>query len=181
MHPLTAWFIFLSVTSQHCFSNLYQSIFAMTSSNLEYSVDQEIAHFFGKTSATRSACDISAKELAGGNVVPVAVQGVCSYTVYAGPKQDLVVQFRLRSLRLKLETMTLAREIYGQFAPQISFKGQIGEDADVDGKEPLYIYTMTRVQGVSHLDFILGHNVPENSPEYFDWRKTLITDIARFV
>src|SRR6266536_6376765 len=105
----------------------------MTSSNPEYSLDKEIIHFFGKTSATRSACDASAKELVGGNVVPVAVQGACSYTVYAGPNQDFVVQFRLRSLRLNLETMSLDRKIHGHLAPQISFEGQIGEDVDVDG------------------------------------------------
>lgn len=153
----------------------------MTSTYQEYSVDQEITEFFGKTSATRSECDVSARELVGGNVIPVAVQGACSYTVYAGPNQKFVVQFRLKSLRLKLETLALARKVYGGLAPLASFKGQIGEDVEADGKEPLYIYVIDRVKGVSHLDFILAHNLPENSPEYFVWRKTLITDVARLV
>ncbi|KXX83352.1 hypothetical protein MMYC01_200087 [Madurella mycetomatis] len=147
-------------------------------SNQEYSVDQEIAYFFEKTSATRSACNARAKELVGGNVTPVAVQGVCSYSVYAGPNDDFVVQFRLKSLELRMETVNLARDMYGSLTPQVSFKGQIGED--VDGKEPLYVYVMSRVQGISHLDFILAHSLPENSPQNFTWRKNLIADVARF-
>ncbi|KAL9115811.1 MAG: hypothetical protein Q9227_000179 [Pyrenula ochraceoflavens] len=150
----------------------------MSSSNQEYSVEQEIAEFFKKTSATRSVCDIHARELVGGNVTPVAVQGACSYSVYAGPNGSFVVQFRLKSLKLKTETTSLARDIYGSLAPQVSFKGQIGED--IREKEPLYVYVMSRVQGVSHLDFILARNQPENSPENFAWRKKLIADTARF-
>ena len=150
----------------------------MSSSNQEYSVDQEIADFFEKTSINRSACDVCAKELAGGNVTPVAVQGTCSYSVYAGSNDDFVVQFRLRSLKLRTETASLARDIYGSLAPQVSFKGQIGEDTNE--KESLYIYVMSRVQGVSHLDFILARSQPENSPESFTWRKNLIADIARY-
>ena len=46
----------------------------------------------------RLACDNFARERLSRNVVPVAVQGVCSYTVYAGPNAEYVVQFRLASL-----------------------------------------------------------------------------------
>ena len=105
----------------------------MSSSNEEYSVDQEFALFFEKTVATRSECDSRAEELVGGNVVPVAVQGVCSYSVYAGLHNDFVVQFRLRSLELREEIASLARRIHGPLVPQVSFKGQIGEDIDADG------------------------------------------------
>ncbi|EQL28895.1 hypothetical protein RJZ56_006847 [Blastomyces dermatitidis] len=42
------------------------------------------------------------KEHLGGDI-PVAVQGVCSYTVYAGPKSDFVAQFRLKFLQLTNE------------------------------------------------------------------------------
>jgi hypothetical protein len=55
-----------------------------------YSLDIAIAEFFSQTSATREACDIKAKDLVGGQVVPVTVQGDCSYSVYAGP------EFRIR-------------------------------------------------------------------------------------
>lgn len=42
-------------------------------------------------------------------------------------------------------------------------------------KEPLCAHIMDRVKGVSHLDFILE----QNTPEWFAWRKNLITDVAR--
>lgn len=89
----------------------------MATSDAVYSVDQEIADFFEKTTATRLACDTSAREHISGNVVPVAVQGVCSYTVYAGHNSEFVVQFRLASLQLNMEIAKLARNIHGQFTP----------------------------------------------------------------
>ncbi|KAI0418735.1 hypothetical protein F5X98DRAFT_108991 [Xylaria grammica] len=146
----------------------------------EYSADTEIVRFFGQTSATRSECDASAKQLVGGNVVPVAVQGACSYTVYAGQNQEFVVQFRLRSLTLNLETVTLARKIYGSLTPEVSFRGQLGAETGANGKEPLHIYVVTRIPGISRLDFMLSHDAPENSPEWFTWRNSLLTDVARF-
>ncbi|CAI7626079.1 unnamed protein product [Penicillium pancosmium] len=152
----------------------------MATNDLVYSLDQEIAGFFEKTAATRSECDTFASEHLGGNIVPVAVQGVCSYTVYAGPNAEFVVQFRLASLQLSMEIANLARSIYGQFAPQVTFLGEIGEV--IESKEPLQIYVMSRVRGVSYLDFILAHNsqVPENSPTFSSWRKNLVIDIAKF-
>lgn len=133
--------------------------------DLQYSVDQEIGHFFEQTSATRIACDTYTKEHLGGDVIPVAVQGVCSYTVYAGPNSEFVAQFRLKSLQLSMETMNLARAIYGHLAPQATFRGQIGDDTE--GKEPLYIYVMSRIQGISYFDFILAHNKSRRIPLSF--------------
>lgn len=145
-----------------------------------YSLDQEIADFFEKTAATRSECDTFASEHLGGNIVPVAVQGVCSYTVYAGHNAEFVVQFRLTSLGLSIEIVNLARSIYGQFAPEVSFLGQIGRA--IESKELLQIYVISRVRGISYLDFILAKNslVPENSPKFSSWRKNLVIDIAKY-
>ncbi|KAH8433854.1 uncharacterized protein LDX57_011491 [Aspergillus melleus] len=152
----------------------------MATSDLAYSVDQGITDFFEKTAVTRSACEAFAREHLGGNIVPVPVQGVCSYTVYAGPNAESVVQFRLASLQLCMEIGKLARSIYGHFAPHVRFLGQIGDN--IERKEPLYIYAMSRVRGISYLDFILAHNsqVPENSPEFSSWRKNLVIDNAKF-
>lgn len=154
----------------------------MATKNRVYDIDQEIADFFAQTTATLSACNDFAREHVGGEVVPVTVQGVCSYTVYAGPHAEFVVQFRLKSLRLNMETSDLVRTIYGSFAPHVSFVGQIGNDDD-DAKETLYIYVMDRVRGISYLDFILAHtsSLSENSPEFSSWRRNLMTDIARQV
>ncbi|KAI9042366.1 uncharacterized protein KD926_005661 [Aspergillus affinis] len=152
----------------------------MATSNLMYSVDQEITDFIEKTTETPSACDSLARERLGGSIVPVAVQGACSYTVYAGPNAEFVVQFRLASLQLGMNVTNLARSIYGQFAPQVTFLGQIGEG--IESKEPLYIYILSRVRGISYLDFILAHNsqVPKNSPKFSSWRKNLVIDIAKY-
>lgn len=144
-----------------------------------YSVDQEIIDFFQKTSTDRSSCDDQAQSLVGGTVTPVAVQGVCSYSVYTGLNQEYVVQFRLKSLGPKPEIVNIASSIYGSLVPSVSYHGQIGLD-HVSGKEPLLVYVMGRVKGISHLDFILEHSLPENSPEFCTWRENLISDIARY-
>jgi hypothetical protein len=99
----------------------------MATTYSEYAVDEEIEAFFKKTSATRDECHARAKELAGGNVVPVQVQGVCSYSVYAGPDLEYVVQFRLESLALKSGLPSLVREVYGSLAPTVSFEGVVGD------------------------------------------------------
>ena len=148
----------------------------------EYSVDEEIDAFFRQTTATRAECDELALTLVGGVViVPVAIQGVCSYTVYAGEDLDHVVQFRLSSLELPTETMNLARSVYGSFVPEVSAHGQLGVDKDSEtgSREPLLVYVMGRVKGISHLEFTLAHGYPENTPENFAWRKTLMADVAR--
>lgn len=141
----------------------------------EYSVASEVEAFFKKTSATRAACDTRATELAGGDAVPVHVQGACSYSVYAGSKLEYVVQFRLESLALRTEVTSLATEIYGSLVPKVTFEGKVGDG----GKEPLYVYLMSRMRGMTHLDFILAHGFPENSPDNFAWRQNLIGDIAQ--
>ena len=101
---------------------------------------------------------------------------MCSYTVYAGPELEYAVQFRLESLALKTKTTSLAVEVYGSLAPKVSFEGKLGGDG---AKEPLYVYLMSRVRGITHLDFILAHDSPANYPENQAWRKNLIGDVAR--
>ncbi|PWY70639.1 hypothetical protein BO83DRAFT_399780 [Aspergillus eucalypticola CBS 122712] len=165
--------------------NLLQDISAKgwlieNTQSLDYSVDQEIADFFERTTATRSDCDAFAREHLGGEFVPVAVQGVCGYTVYAGPKDEFVAQFRLKFSCIDMETVNLARTIYGGFAPKAVFKGQTGED--VLGKEALYIYVMDRIQGISYSNIILAHNNQflETSVDFPSWRKNLVLDVTKF-
>lgn len=143
----------------------------------EYSVASEIEAFFKKTSATRAACDAKAAELAGGNVVPIDVRGACSYSVYAGPQLEYVVQFRLESLVLRTQVTSLATEIYGSLVPKVSFEGTMGDGE----KESLYVYLMSRMRGITYLDFILAYGFPENSPSNSVWRQNLIGDIAQYV
>ena len=123
-----------------------------------YSVEAELKSFFEKTSVTRTDCDVKAIELVGGDVVPVAVQGACSYTVYAGPSQDFVVQFRFQSLPLDTDIMNLAAKVYGSLAPSVNYRGTIGE-----GDQPLRIYVMPRIPGITRLDFVLARGHPFDS------------------
>lgn len=154
--------------------------YVMASESQEYALHQEIASFFSKTSVHRETCDVVAKELVGGDqVVPVTVQGVCSYTVYAGQDLGYVVQFRLKSLQLRIETAALARQIYRSFAPDVSLKQQLGEDSTTARQGPLLVYVMARMRGISRLDFILAYGFPENSSENMARRKNLIQDVAR--
>lgn len=111
-------------------------------------MDTAIAEFFSLTSATREACNTKAKDLVGGEVVPVTVQGNCSYSVYAGPDLEFVIRFRLETLVLKSDTAALAREIYGSLVPETSFHGQVD-----DGEEPLFVYVMNRMRSISQLGF----------------------------
>lgn len=123
------------------------------------------------------ACDTEAKKLVGGKVILSPCKGNCSYSVYAGPEFEFVVQFRLKSLMLRSEIVTLARQIYGPLAPNAEFHGQLGED----GREFLLIQVMNRIPGISYLEFVLANGFPENSDDNFVWRKTLMSDVARYI
>ncbi|POR37243.1 Uncharacterized protein TPAR_02553 [Tolypocladium paradoxum] len=101
---------------------------------------------------------------------PVDVQGNCSYSVYAGPCLEYVVQFRLKSLQLDMKIASLARQVYGSLVPTVLFEGHVGDESK--DREPLY--------GVTHLDSILAHDCPDNSPENFARRQSLMTGVARF-
>jgi hypothetical protein len=81
---------------------------------------------------------------------------------------------------LNPEIVTLGQEMYGFLVPNASFHGQLGEGGS-DSNEPLFIYVMNRIPGISYLDFVLANGFPENSDENFLWRKTLMSDVARLV
>lgn len=177
----------------------------MTDQN--YNVEQELADFFStKTKVTRNSCDEFAKKLivekstSGSTntststststvrleIVPT--QGVCSYTVYAGTSNstlDWVVQFRLKSLALPMETMERARRVYGGLVPEVSFRGEMGGDAcnegegdGDDGRENLVVYVMPRMRGISRLEYILAHGFPEDGEEICEARERLVGDVA---
>lgn len=146
----------------------------------EYSLDEEILDIFRKTSATWSSCDDRAQDLVGSSVVLVTVQGIYRYTsIYAGLNHEFVVQFRLKSLGLNTKLTTLACGIYGSLVPSAALHGQSGEES-FDEKEPLLIYVMSRIKGISQLDFIIAHNLTEDSLEYCSSRENMIFDIAHY-
>lgn len=172
----------------------------MTDQN--YNVEQEIADFFStKTTVSRNSCDEFAKKLivekstdtstsTSTDTVQLEIvptQGVCSYTLYAGTSNsnstlDWVVQFRLKSLALPLETMERARRVYGGLVPEVSFRGEIGDangdDDDGDGRENLMVYVMPRMRGISRLEYILAHGFPEDGEKICEARERLVGDVA---
>lgn len=85
------------------------------------------------------------------------------------------MQYRIRTLGLKPEITNIASNIYGSLVPSVSYYGQFGED-HVRGKEPLLVYVVSRSKGISDLNFILEHSLPENSPQFCTWRENLISD-----
>ncbi|EPE28005.1 Protein kinase-like (PK-like) [Glarea lozoyensis ATCC 20868] len=149
----------------------YQGFLAAMSPGYPYRRDTAISDFFSRTLTCSSACDEMAISIVGGTVQPVAVQGNCSYSIYAGPDLEYVFQFRLASLPLETETIQLARTIHGSVVPAVSSYGQLAN---------VHVYSMPRVHGLSYLDLILADIYPRNSKEQFAWRKTLVTDIACF-
>ena len=108
----------------------------------------------------------------------MTVQGNCSYSVYAGPEHEFFVQFRLKSLMLRLETVALAREIYGEGVPKVEFYGEVGDGGK--GLEMVFVCVMERIRGISYLDFILASDVPGDEKRDFIWRKRLMSDVARY-
>lgn len=180
----------------------------MTDQN--YNVEQEIAAFFStKTRVLRNSCDEFAKKLiveksTSGNTSTstststntvrleiVPTQGVCSYTVYAGTSNnsnsstlDWVVQFRLKSLALPMETMERAKRVYGGLVPEVSFRGEMGDanggdgNGNDDGRENLVVYVMPRMRGISRLEYILAHGFPEDGEKICEARERLVGDVA---
>ena len=100
-------------------------------------------------------------------------------TVYAGTTLGSVIQFRVKSLALPMETMEFAHQVYGKLVPEVALHGRMGEDDANDGRKALIVYAMPRTQGISRLDFILAYGYPEDTPKICDARLTLIKDVAR--
>ncbi|OAQ95666.1 hypothetical protein LLEC1_06488 [Akanthomyces lecanii] len=148
----------------------------------EYAVDDEILAFFEKTTATRSQCERRARQLTGSDKIePVSIQGDCSYTMYAGDHLEFVVQCRLRSLALKASMTDLATTIHGSLAPVVSLHGELGHRQEQgDGKEPLLVYLMTSMPGITQLNFVLSRTVKQSSPDLFPLRQIFFADVASF-
>lgn len=139
---------------------------------VEYSLEDKTAKFFTKTSATREACDEKAASLMEGRISSAPIQGDCSYTVYGGIHFKFVVQFRLQSLSLRLETAALARKIHGNLAPITIYHEQL-EDTS---QETALVYTLDRIPGISYLEFYI---YTEDFEENFFLRAGLMMNLAR--
>ena len=98
-------------------------------------------------------------DLVGGPVNPAPVQGVFSYTVIAGDNQSQVIQFRTQNSVLDMESLKLARKVYGQFVPHCTYHGNIG---------PLSVYIVAKAPPELHT---LKHVVPLLNHHHHHQRK----------
>lgn len=111
-----------------------------------YSLDDTINSFFeSELTVTRQQCDELAVSLVGEPVNPAPIQGAFSYTVIAGTHQSKVVQFRAQTPILDMETVNLARAIYGQFVPACTYQGTIGQSS------PLSVYVIEKCPGSAYI------------------------------
>ena len=150
----------------------------------QYDANKEIDIFFTQTTATRTECENKARQMTNSSrIEQVAVPGACSYSIYAGDSLEFVVQFRIRSLTLRMETFSLVTSIYGHLVPKVSFHGIVGDDGDGaesgTSKEPSHVFLMSRIPGITQLDFILAHDSPKGSPDPF--RKNFMNGVAQLV
>ncbi|KAJ5723854.1 hypothetical protein N7488_001889 [Penicillium malachiteum] len=131
LSPCTLFFLY-----QIASSTAFHILNASSETPQEYSVDEEILQFFRQTSATQLACNARAEELVGGPVVPVEIQGSCSYMVCTDPTGESVIHFRLESLPLKTDMVTLASDIYGSLVSSVTFHGRVVDSKEsANGKE----------------------------------------------
>ncbi|KAL9098652.1 MAG: hypothetical protein Q9163_005729 [Psora crenata] len=157
------------------FRGLHSFRSSITPAYVEYSLEDTIAKFFTKTSATREACDEKAASLLGGSISPAPIQGDCSYTVYGGAHSEFVAQFRVQSLSLRLQTAALARKIHGNLVPTITYHGQLGDIS----QETASVYCLERTPGISYIEFRLANTYAEDSKYNVALRAGLMVDLAR--
>lgn len=154
----------------------YQGFLAAMGPNQTYSLEDSMASFFSTYGVERNICDAKSIELVGGSAIPVSIQGNCSYSVYAGPSSEFVVQYRPESLPVDIEIIRRARDIHGLKVPLMEEQGRL----DASGKKgALIIYVMPRVQGMSYLEFVRKQGI-SGSPSILRWRSTFIKDAARY-
>lgn len=94
--------------------------------------EEKIRRYFArklfKDNVSRADCDAMAEKIVGLPVNPTSEQGLCSYTVLAGPKQNRVVQFREETLnKVCVDDSKQAWEIHGDIVPLCTLEGKIGE------------------------------------------------------
>lgn len=136
--------------------------------------DENVRQYFARKllkGVTRSQCDEIAQDIVGAPVIPVAVQGLCSYTVLAGPEQDTIVQFREDGVQeLRIDELTRACQIHGSVVPKCTLYGEVG---------PLKTWVMPKIPGNIYSDecYRSGGKLP---PDVLARLKNTTTDLARF-
>ncbi|KAF1354812.1 hypothetical protein BDV97DRAFT_90828 [Delphinella strobiligena] len=114
----------------------------------ENSQEEKIEAYFNRSLfagvVTRNDCDTVARALGGNPITSVGAQGLCSYTVIAGPRQDTIVHFREETLgKVNTDNIEQAYQIHGSIVPRCKKFGSIGM---------LKILTMPKIPGSAYSD-----------------------------
>ncbi|KAJ5611818.1 hypothetical protein N7528_008923 [Penicillium herquei] len=133
-----------------------------------YSLDGTIDEFFhATTTATRKQCDDFVISRVGGVPTPVEMQGVCSYTVTAGPDQSKIVQFRDENSAIDTDNLILVKTVHPEFVAGCQYLGIIGD------VRPVHIYVMDKLPGIAHV----MARIPSGD---MSRQQRIIKDLARF-
>lgn len=114
-----------------------------------YTLDNAIDSFFSEAgaSSSRLECDEAARKRCGGEIRPVNIQGMTSYTVIAGPSGDKIIQFREKGFLLDMQMINLARETHKDVVASCSGLGWVG---DPNGSQ-LAMYERDRLPGDNYI------------------------------
>lgn len=136
-----------------------------------YSPNSAIHEFFNSnTTVSSQQCDEFAISRAGGVPSALHMQGVCSYTVTAGPNKNKLFQFRDENSTIDMPNMILAKAIYPEFVPNCKYLGTMGD------LQPVYIYKMDYLPGTAHImaripqnDMSRQYNTIKDFARYYTW------------
>ncbi|KAI0430726.1 hypothetical protein F5Y09DRAFT_307095 [Xylaria sp. FL1042] len=117
--------------------------------NVVYTLNNAINSFFSEAGASSSKmqCDDFVRRRYGGQIRPVNIQGLTSYTVIAGPDSNKIIQFREQTALLDMNMLKLAKDIHGEVVPSCSELGWVGDPSG----SPLVIYEMNRLHGENYI------------------------------
>jgi hypothetical protein len=111
-----------------------------------YNRDGAIDEFFNSiTTVTRQQCDEFAISRAGGVSSALQMQGVCSYTVTAGPNKTKLFQFRDENSTIDMGKIVIAKAVHPEFVTSCKYLGTMGDS------RPVYIYEMEYLPGTAHI------------------------------
>lgn len=160
--------------------------------------EENIKTFFDRhQSVSRHDCITEALRIAGGHHAEEShIQGAWSYTLFAGPQLNIVVQFRPPSTSQALPIGKIAKacEIHNSrdetpLVARVEFKGLIGyssevveiapDEFEIEEEPGLAVYVMDRLPGVTHAEFLQVSGHAHNSDEARSARQTFLVDFAR--
>ena len=130
-----------------------------------YSPDGAIDEFFNSnTTVTRQQCDEFTISRAGGISSALQMQGVCSYTMTAGPNKTKLFQFRDKNSTIDIGNIIIAKAIYPEFVTNCKYLGTRGDS------RPVYIYEMEYLPGTT---YIMARIPPDNISRQYNPLRTL--------